>query len=103
MVRALSVAEKAVTAEPVQWKARQHLASLQLQRHEPVSAQALLTNSVSSTGGLAPLRECLPLVALAEAHARPVAAQKLAEKAVMLTPWDYAAWQALAYARSRQS
>ena len=86
--------------EPTQWRARQQLASMQLQRGDPGVAQALLSTSVSASDGVVTLRECLSLVALAEAQKRPIQAQRLAQKAVLLSPWSRQSWAALAYSRS---
>lgn len=97
--RALSVSEKAVLAEPIAWQTRHQLASLQLQRHDPASALALLRSSASSED-IQILRETLPLIAVVEAQIDPAAAQKVASKAAMLTPWDRTVWRALAYTRS---
>ena len=97
--RALSVSEKAVLAEPIAWQTRHQLALLQLQRHDPASALALLRSSASSED-VQTLRETLPLIAVVEAQIDPAAAQKVASKGAMLTPWDRTAWRALAYARS---
>lgn len=100
--RASSVAEKAVAIEPTAWKARHRLATLQLQKQEPMAAKALLGPFVSTTDDFAHIRECLPIVAIAESWTSPPEAHKLAEKAVMLTPWDPTAWRALAFTCSVQ-
>ena len=100
MAQALSAAEKAVVAEPTQWRPLKQLASMQLRRQEPQSARALLSSSISVTDGPSSLQEYLPLAAIAEAHAQPVEAQKLAGKAVVMSPWLNEAWLALAYTRS---
>ena len=100
VAKALSISEKALAAEPTQWKARERLALLQLQRQERKSARALLRIDLSAAIDRSTLRECLPLAAVAETEVDPVAAQKLAQRAVMLTPWNRTAWRALEYART---
>ncbi len=58
------------------------------------------SGNLADAEGLTVLRQSLSLQAVAAAESDPAVAQKLAEKAVMLAPWEKHNWQALAYARS---
>ncbi|KAH9858634.1 TPR-like protein [Lenzites betulinus] len=102
--QALSAAQKAVFAEPARTDARRSLASLALRTGESGAALATLESGSHAHGDLAELRAALALHAVAlcvESAQDAPAALRLAQKAVVLSPWDRRAWEALAYIRSR--
>lgn len=100
IVEALSQAQKAVVAEPSRQDARYALASLTLQSGEPSAARASLAgfdDDIESS------RKSLGLSAVAEAQSDrdSGSAKRLAQKAVMLSPWVRHNWEVLAYVQSR--
>lgn len=105
MAQALSVAQKAVSLEPSELHGRTQLATLSLQQGDSNAAQALLVASTEEHD-LGESREALSLHSIALAHKdghRAEAALQLAQKAVILTPWQKNNWESLAYVRSRIS
>ncbi|OBZ66566.1 Superkiller protein 3 [Grifola frondosa] len=105
-VHALSVAEKAVFAEPSRSNTRRELATLTLQHGASDSALAVISGSAAKEDNLAQLRESLGLHSIALCMTNSSSqqeAQKLAQKAIMLSPWDTRSWQILAYVRSRNA
>ncbi|KAI8969575.1 TPR-like protein [Trametes punicea] len=102
---ALSIAQKAVFAEPERTDARRELASLTLRSGQSASALAILEGSAQNQNDFAQLRASLALHAVSrcvEDEDRAASkALRLAQKAVMLSPWGSTEWKALAYVRSR--
>ncbi|CCM00695.1 uncharacterized protein FIBRA_02734 [Fibroporia radiculosa] len=105
---ALAVAQKAAVAEPSRSDIRQELASLVLRQGESSGALAVLGGSAAAReDNLTQLRKSLYLEAVARALASGDAAAPahesvtMAQKAVVLSPWDLRGWQALALARSQ--
>ncbi|KAI0633616.1 TPR-like protein [Trametes polyzona] len=103
--QARSVAQKAVYAEPARTDARRSLAALTLRSGAPAAALAILGSPESrAQGDFAALRAALALHAVAlcvKARESAPEALRLAQKAVVLSPWDKQAWEAVAYVRSR--
>ncbi|TFK87083.1 TPR-like protein [Polyporus arcularius HHB13444] len=104
--QAVAVAEKAVHAEPERIDVRRKLASLTLQSGESSAALAILGGSAQTHSDFAQLRRSLALHSVAlclESGTGEEAAEalKLAQKCVMLSPWDKHGWQVLAYIRSQ--
>ncbi|KAI0371043.1 TPR-like protein [Pilatotrama ljubarskyi] len=102
--QATSVAQKAVFAEPERTDVRRELASLTLRDGKSSAALAILSGSSQARGDLADLRASLALHAVAlcvESWGGAAEALKLAQKGVMLSPWDRRGWAAVAYVRSR--
>ncbi|GBE81379.1 Superkiller protein [Sparassis crispa] len=106
--QALSVAQKAAYAEPSRPEIRRQLASLTLQQGESGAALAVIAgSSAARDDNLAQLRESLALHAVAlslSGHQDPGVnseARKLAQKAIMLGPWDLHNWRALGYVESQ--
>ncbi|KAH8093923.1 TPR-like protein [Cristinia sonorae] len=98
IMQAISVAQKSVLAHPSHSKHKRQLATLSLQAGDVSSAQAILSSlSASSEEDLTQTRESVALQAIAEENAR------LAEKAVMLTPWKEMGWQSLSYVRAKNA
>ncbi|KAH9920727.1 uncharacterized protein B0H18DRAFT_1121815 [Fomitopsis serialis] len=103
VAQALSIAQKAVLAEPSLPEMRQTLASLNVQQGDSKSAQAVLAGaSGSHEGNLEHARQSLHLEAITRCLAPPspertAEAHKLAQKAVMLSPWATRNWEALAF------
>lgn len=96
--RALTAVQKLVLREPSRAQSRRQLATLALQAGNPTSARAVLdAASAGADGG--ELRRALGLRAVAAAHADPGTARGLAQKAVMLSPWETSDWRACAYSR----
>ena len=103
--QALSVAQRAVFAEPERTNARRELVALTLQNGESASALAVLQGSAQTQGGFVELRASLALHAVSlclesGAGANIAVASKLAQKGVMLSPWDQRGWETLAYVQS---
>ncbi|GJE96722.1 TPR-like protein [Phanerochaete sordida] len=96
--RALAVVQKLVLREPSRSQSRRQLAALALQAGNPTSARAVL-DAASAGAGPSELRRALGLGAIAAARADPEAARGLAQKAVMLAPWEASDWRACAYSR----
>ena len=90
-------------AEPSHPEIRQTLAELNVQQGDSKGALAVLAGTaISGEGNLENARRSLHLEAvtrcIANSDAEQAAdAQKAAQKAVMLTPWDKRTWQALAF------
>ncbi|KAI0674837.1 TPR-like protein [Trametes maxima] len=104
--QALSVAQKAVFAEPARTDVRYSLASLTLRSGESGAALAVLGGSAQTQGDFAQLRASLALRAVAlcvEETGHGAEALRLAQKAVALSPWDRHSWEALAYVRGRSA
>ncbi|PIL34098.1 hypothetical protein GSI_03809 [Ganoderma sinense ZZ0214-1] len=101
--QALSVAQRAVFAEPERTDARRELVSLTLQSGESAVALAVLGGSAETRGSFAELRASLALhaVSLCLESGTVAEALKLAQKGVMLSPWDQRGWETLAYVQSR--
>ncbi|KAI0051258.1 TPR-like protein [Auriscalpium vulgare] len=95
---AVSAAQKAVFAEPGRWDARRALASLSLQTAEPRAARAVLADLEDED--IAEARRTAALRAVAEASKDDgvLAARRLAQRAIMLQPWNPQNWEVLAYA-----
>jgi len=102
--RARLESQKAVFAEPSRREARHTLASLALQSARPSAARASLAGSEDD---ITALRDSVGLQAVAEALnagtnlERSRTAGKLAQKAVMLAPWNRRNWEVFAYVRSQ--
>ncbi|KAI0356305.1 TPR-like protein [Trametes cingulata] len=104
--QAMSVAQKAVFAEPERTDVRRELASLTLRSGKSSAALAILGGSSQTQNDLADLRASLALHAVAlcvESGEGVAEALKLAQKGVMLSPWDRRGWEAVAYIRSRSA
>ena len=101
--------QKAVFAEPERPEVRRNLASLTLQQGAGAAALAILGGSANSRTDFAQLRTSLALHAVSlclEATTTDdstAQAQRLAQKGVMLSPWDRRGWETLAYVRSKNS
>ena len=108
VTQALSVAQKAVFAEPERTDVRRKLASLELRSGQSAAALAVLGGSAQTEGSLAEQRASLALhaVSLCSEGGEQVStaeALRLAQKGVMLSPWDNRGWETLAYIQSRRS
>jgi len=108
--KALSVAQRAAFAEPSRPEIRRQLASLTLQQGDSAAALAVIAGlSQSRDDNLAQLRDSLALhaVSLSLNHGsdpeRCKEAHRLAQKAVILAPWEMRNWQALAYTSSHSA
>ena len=106
--QALSIAQRAVFAEPERTDARRELVSLTLQSGESAAALAILGGSAKTQGSFAELRASLALHAVSlclesATEANVTEALKLAQKGVMLSPWDQRGWETLAYVQSRRA
>ncbi|CAL1707991.1 unnamed protein product [Somion occarium] len=102
--QALSVTQAAVAAQPWNPKARQRLGSLLLRSADAKSAQAILGSlSTVEEHDLYQARDSLALQAIADSEDPESCdrAERLAKKAVMLTPGRDFNWQSLAVVRSR--
>ncbi|OCH91806.1 TPR-like protein [Obba rivulosa] len=103
--RALSVTQKAVFSEPTQLGVRRQLATLTLQQRRSNAALAVLAGAAEECS-LVDLRESLRLRAVAECLDKRQGAQgaknarRLAQKAVLLAPWEVRNWQTLAFVGS---
>lgn len=90
--------------EPAREDARRTLATLLLQCGEPAAARALISQRGDSD--IAELRESIGLCAVAKALSEDEEslneARSMAQKGVMLAPWDRRSWEVLAYLRSRR-
>ena len=99
------MSQKAVFAEPDRPDVRRKLTSLALQKGEGATALAILGGSSYAGADFTQLRSLLGLHAVAlclEADTNTVAeAQRLAQKGVILLPWNKRSWETLAYVRSR--
>jgi superkiller protein 3 len=106
LTAALSEAQKAVHVEPAREDARRTLATLLLQCSEPAAAAGALVSSQRGEGDIGELRESIGLRAVAKALSRDKGnlneAWSMAQKGVMLAPWDRRSWEVLAYLRSRR-
>jgi len=104
LTAALSEAQKAVHSEPAREDARRALATLLLQCGKPTAARAVISQGRDS--GISDLRASIGLRALANAHSEDEASLKeawsMAQKGVMLAPWDRRSWEVLAYLKSRR-
>ncbi|KAI0743910.1 TPR-like protein [Daedaleopsis nitida] len=102
--QALLVAQKAVHAEPERTDVRRKLAALPLQMGDSAAALAVIGSTAHTRADLGELRASLALNAVAlclEAGELASDALELAQKGVMLSPWDRQAWETLAYVRSK--
>jgi len=101
----LSEAQKAVYVEPARQDARRTLATLLLQCGEPAAARAVISQA-GENSDIADLRASIGLRAVARALSGDEeglkAAWSLAQKGVMLAPWDRESWNVLAYIKSRR-
>jgi len=99
----LSEAQKAVHVEPAREDARRTLATLLLQCGEPTAAQAIISQA-GENSDIADLRASIGLRVVARALSRDEEdlkeAWSLAQKGVMLAPWDRRSWNVLAYIKS---
>ncbi|KAI9511143.1 TPR-like protein, partial [Russula earlei] len=102
LTAALSESQRAVHAEPARGDARRTLATLLLQCSEPAAARAVI--SQGEDGNIAALRASIGLRAVANARSGGEESLKdgrrMAQKGVMLAPWDRRSWEVLAYLRS---
>jgi superkiller protein 3 len=98
----LSEAQKAVHVEPAREEARRTLATLLLQCGEPDAARAIISQG-GENGDIADLRASIGLGAVARALSGDEEGLKeawsMAQKGVMLAPWDRRSWDVLAYLR----
>lgn len=103
LTAALSEAQKAVHVEPAREDARRTLATLLLQCGESAAAQAVISQAGESSD-IADLRASIGLRAVARALSGDEEGLKeawsLAQKGVMLAPWDRGSWNVLAYIKS---
>ncbi|KAI0063698.1 superkiller protein 3 SKI3 [Artomyces pyxidatus] len=98
---ARSHAQKAVFAEPARADGRRALAVLALQSGETAAARAVLAGA-GSGADVEEARKTAGLRAIAEAEGgEGDEARRLAQKAVLLEPWNARNWEVLAYATSR--
>ncbi|KAL5507335.1 SKI3 [Sanghuangporus vaninii] len=107
ITKALSVVQGAVHTEPSYIGSRKELASLSLCQGQPEIAQALLSRLLDSPDvyRIDGAHESLRLLAIASVtsvnkYMTASDARKVAQKAVMLAPWDEKNWLAFAYVRS---
>ncbi|KAA1474268.1 superkiller protein 3 [Dentipellis sp. KUC8613] len=98
--------QKAIYAEPSRREERSSLARLSLQSGQPAKATALLSGF---EGDVANAQASMALHALSKAM-RPDGdaedawnAERMAQKAIMLAPWDKKNWEILASVRSQNS
>jgi superkiller protein 3 len=100
LTAALSEAQKAVHVEPSREDARRTLATLLLQCGEPSAARAVISQG-GENSDIADLRASIGLRAVARARSGDEEgvreAWSLAQKGVMLAPWDRRSWDVLAY------
>jgi superkiller protein 3 len=104
LTAALSEAQKAVHFEPAREDARRTLATLLLQCGEPAAARAVISPG-GENNDIADLRASIGLRAVARALSGDEGLEEawsLAQKGVMLAPWDRKSWNVLAYLRSRR-
>ena len=100
VARARSVAQKSVLLEPSRVQSRRQLAVLELQDHNPTSARAVLDGTAAvGSASCDEARDSLGMRAVAAVGADPSSAPMLAQRAVMLTPWNRANWTACAYSK----
>jgi superkiller protein 3 len=101
----LSEAQKAVHVEPAREDAHRTLATLLLQCGEPAAARAVISQA-GENGDIAGLRVSIGLRAVGRALSGDEVGLKeawsLAQKGVMLAPWDRRSWNVLAYIKSRR-
>jgi superkiller protein 3 len=104
LTAALSEAQKTVHVEPAREDARQTLATLLLQCGEPAAARAVISQA-GENSDIADLRASIGLAAVARALSGDEEGLKeawsLAQKGVMLAPWDRGSRNVLAYIKSR--
>jgi superkiller protein 3 len=98
--KALSVAQNAIFAEPSLSSARLQLATLSLMQGDHTSAPAVLSSQHEDS--LEDERQSLSLRAVARSANEEDIATRLAQRAIMLTPWETRNWEALAYVRGGQ-
>ncbi|KAL5485002.1 SKI3 [Sanghuangporus weigelae] len=105
--KALSVVQGAVHTEPSYIGSRKELASLSICQGQPEIAQALLSRLLDSPDvyRIDGAHESLRLLAIAsvtsvDKYMTASDARKIAQKAVMLAPWDEKNWLAFAYVRT---
>ena len=102
---ALSVAQKAVFAEPANVNTRHRLASVTLQRGSSKAALAILSDNAETCTDFAQSRVSQALQATAlcrganEDGESGSEAVRLAQKGVMLSPWEIRELETLAYVR----
>ncbi len=91
--------------EPAREDARRTLATLLLQCGEPAAARAVISQA-GEHGDIAVLRVSIGLRAVARELSCDEEGLKeawsLAQKGVMLAPWDRRSWNVLAYIKSRR-
>lgn len=101
----MSEAQKAVYVEPAREDSRRTLATLLLQCGEPAAARAIISQAGENCD-IADLRTSIGLRAVAWALSGDEEGLKvawsLAQKGVMLAPWDQGSWSVLAYIKSRR-
>jgi superkiller protein 3 len=95
--KAVSISQSAIFAEPSLSSARLQLASLSLKQGEHTSALAVLPSQHEDS--LEDERKSLSLRAVAESANEEEDASRLAQRAIILTPWESKNWEALAYVR----
>ena len=107
MPKAFAVVQGAIHAEPFHVDSRKELASFSMSRGQPEIAQALLSRLLDSPDiyHVDGAHESLRLLAIASVSSAGKFmsisdARKVAQKAVMLAPWDTRSWLALAYVRT---
>ncbi|TFK54052.1 TPR-like protein [Heliocybe sulcata] len=100
---ALSTAQQALLHEPARQDIRRQTASLILQAGDAHSAQAIL-GGAQNHGNIDELRKSSRLAAAALAldeQGDIAQARKIAQKSVMLAPWNADHWKTLAFAQSQ--
>ena len=104
LTAALSQAQMAVHAEPAREDSRRTLATLLLQCGDPAVARPVIAQVRDNDVG--ELRKSIGLRAVATALSEDKQSQReawsLAQKGVMLAPWDRRSWKILSYMRSRR-
>ncbi|KAJ6607768.1 superkiller protein 3 SKI3 [Mycena sp. CBHHK59/15] len=102
--QALSVAQRALLAEPGRCGVRNQLATLSIQQGNHTSALALLSGLASGhdSDTLNTARSSLALQAVTETlnGDESKVARRQAQKAVFLSPWEVRNWEALAFVRT---
>jgi superkiller protein 3 len=108
--KALSIAQRAVHAEPARPEIRREVAALAIQKGEYRSALAVLAGTSPPQADGTSLNDsaeslCLRAIAqsLVNGSSGAQVAFRLAQKAVIHSPWNARGWQTLAFVRAQAS
>jgi len=104
--KAFSVVQNAVFLEPSRLESRKEMARLRLQANEHKGVASILAVAPQGSNYIEELRSSAMLTVVAEAEEQTGEVKnaiRLAQKGVMISPWDTMAWKALIYARSKAS